>query len=375
MENRELVIELFCPTGQDAYLISEALRKEHILSSIVHTSDELLSKRYEDMDVILIAEEALVQNTIERLNKLLLTQEPWSEIPVILLTSKGARSRQFYLKPLEDFIFSGNVTLLERPLQPLTLLSAVKVAVRARKKQYQVRELLLSQMEATKIRDEFISIASHELKTPLTSLKLQTQVSQRTFRKTGLDPDKMFKQLDYTVNQINRLDRLVDDMLDISRISSGKLKIEKREMNLSKLIQDMVERFLPQFEAAGCEVRTNIEDSVTGSWDTYKVEQVINNLFSNAIRYAPKSAVEVTLKSIDDRAEFSVRDEGQGIDSDSLERIFDRFERASSNASGLGLGLYITRQIIELHDGTIKVESELGHWTCFTISMPLHALI
>lgn len=372
MPNRELQVLLLCPTGQDAFLIADALKNEKILSSISHSIDEVFSRKIEEIDIILIAEEALSPQVIERLNLFLQTQEPWSEIPVILLTSKGTRGKHFNKQSLEVFIYSGNVTLLERPLHLLTLLSTVKVAIRARKKQYQMRDLLIAQVAATNIRDEFISIASHELKTPLTSLKLQTQVARKLFQKNEtVDRNRVFQQLDYTVNQINRLNKLVDDMLDISRITTGKLKLDKAVFDLSKLVRELVDRFSPQFEAVGCHVMASIEPEVTGAWDSFKIEQVINNLFSNAIRYAPKSCIEVTLKKENGVAKLTVKDGGQGIHPDSLEKIFERFERASTNASGLGLGLYITRQIIELHKGKIRAESELGKGSCFIIELPL----
>lgn len=365
-----MVVMLLCPTGQDAFLISEALKSEKILSAITPTSDSLLSKKIEDIDVLLIAEEALTPEYINQLNDFLQTQEPWSEIPVILLTSKGTRGK--HLKSLEIFIHSGNVTMLERPLHLLTLLSTVRVAIRSRRRQYQVRELLTVQKAATQMRDDFISIASHELKTPLTSLKLQTQVSKKMFQKNGApDMNRMFKQLDYTLNQINRLDKLVDDMLDISRIGTGKLQLQRRDTDLSKLLHELIERFHPQFEAVDCKVETDIEDGIVGYWDSFKLEQVINNLFSNAIRYAPQSTIEVKLKTIDGKASMTVKDGGQGIQPESLGKIFDRFERASTNASGLGLGLYITRQIVELHKGRIWVESELGKGSCFFIELPI----
>lgn len=365
-----MIVMLLCPTGQDAFLISEALKSENIQSSIFPTSSQLLAKKIEEVDVMLIAEEALSPEVTDKLNSFLLTQEPWSEIPVIILTSKGTRGKNF--KRLELFIHSGNVTMLERPLNFLTLLSTVKVAIRSRRRQYQVRELLIAQKAATQMRDDFISIASHELKTPLTSLKLQTQVTKKMFqRNTPPDMARMQKQVDHTLNQVNRLDKLVDDMLDISRLGTGKLILKKHQTDLSKLVQEMVERFLPQFESVGCEVKADIQENIIGMWDSYKLEQVINNLFSNAIRYAPQSLIEVKLYSENGMVRMTVKDGGQGIQPDSLEKIFDRFERATTNASGLGLGLYITREIVSLHGGSIWVESTLGKGSCFYIELPL----
>ena len=366
---------ILCPTGQDAQLVATVLKQDAVNSKAIQSIDHLCTLNYEEAGVIIIAEEALTLEGIEDLNHYLSNQKPWSDIPIILLIGSGVRNKEFKLKRLEVFVASGNVTLLERPLQPLTLISATQVSLRSRRRQYQVRDLLKSQIEATKIRDEFISIASHELKTPLTSLKLQTQMTIRQILTPEILPTvKIKKQLDYTVNQIDRLDKLVDDMLDISRINAGKLIIHKTEVNLSDLIEELTERFMPQFEAVGCTIEKNLNPQVIGYWDAYKLEQVLNNLFSNAIRYSPHKKISIGLITKHDKAIFNVKDEGIGIASDYLERIFEHFERISSTISGLGLGLYITRQIVELHQGTIRVESELEKGANFIIELPLKPL-
>lgn len=372
MSDRHLDVILLCPTGQDAQLIAAVLLESKIDSVIVKTIDELCRRDFEQDGVLLIAEEALTAEGIESLNHCLTHQKPWSDIPIVLLTSGGPHNKKFKVQRLEVFVASGNVTILERPLQPLTLISAIQVAMRSRRRQLQVRSLLIQQAEATKIRDEFISIASHELKTPLTSLKLQSQMTRKLMeRPESIKPDRMIKQLDYTINQIDRLNKLVDDMLDISRIGSGKLKIHRTALNLSALLEELIERFLPQFEAAGCSLMKEIEPQVVGLWDAFKIEQVVNNLFSNAIRYSPKKPVSVGLHLVGNKAILNVKDKGAGIEKENQERIFERFERASSNASGLGLGLYITRQIVELHNGSIHVESEPGQGSNFIIELPL----
>jgi signal transduction histidine kinase len=371
MYSRKLEAILLCPTGQDSFLIASVLSKQAIDSTAVRSISELCKLSYDLAGVVLIAEEAITPQGMEELNKYLSLQEAWSDIPIILLTSAGAKNKQLKIKHLEVFIASGNVTLLERPLLPLTLLSATQVALRSRRRQFQVKELLVAQVEATKMRDEFISIASHELKTPLTSLKLQTQMTRRQItRPETFNYEKIQKQLDYTINQIDRLNKLVDDMLDISRISTGKLNLQKTTLNLSSLLSELIERFMPQFELSGSEVHTDITPEVTGQWDAYKIEQVINNLFSNAIRYSPQKPIHIRLEDGPEKIILSVRDEGVGIAPENLDRIFERFERAVTTNSGLGLGLYITRQIVELHHGKISASSTLGKGSTFIIELP-----
>lgn len=371
MNNTNVDALLLCPTGQDAHLIASVLSKDSVSSLVVNNLDELCKINYETAALIIIAEEALTTEGVSFFNNKLSTQKPWSDIPIILLTSGGGGNKQFQLKRLEVFVTSGNVTLLERPLRPLTLLSATQVALRSRKRQYQVRSLLKAQLEATNIRDEFISIASHELKTPLTSLKLQTQMTKRQIlRPETLLKSKMEKQLEYTIQQVNRLNKLVDDMLDVSRMSAGKFSVNKSVFNFSELIEELLERFTPQFEAVGITYKNYITPGIMGHFDSYKIEQVINNLFSNAIRYSPRKTIKIGLHKSYDKIIFNVEDEGMGIASENLERIFERFERISSDISGLGLGLYITRHILELHNGTIRVESKLGEGSNFIIELP-----
>lgn len=372
MSETHLEVILFCPTGQDATLIGNVLANEDIDSVAVRNIYELTLANLDHAGALMIAEEALTSEVIDILNQTLSHQEAWSDIPIILLTSGGGKNTQFKVKRLEVFVSSGNVTILERPLQPRTLISSTQVALRSRRRQFQVKNLLIAQLEATNMRDEFISIASHELKTPLTSLKLQTQMTKKVFSRSELPPvEKVQKQLDYTLNQIERLTKLVDDMLDVSRVTTGKLKLQRSNLNLSVLLEDLVERFSPQFEAAHCKVDQFITPNIVGQWDAYKIEQVLNNLFSNAIRYSPNRPIHVGLIKLNDKAILNVKDEGPGIDPKNVERIFERFERASNNESGLGLGLYITHQIIELHKGSIRVESKLGEGANFIIELPL----
>lgn len=372
MPDRQLFAVLLCPTGQDAGLIASVLNADSIESEITPTINDLCQRDLDHAGVIVIAEEALDMEGIENLNAKLSTQKPWSDIPIILLTSRGTKNKTLTYQRLEVFVASGNVTILERPLQPLTLTSASQVALRSRRRQYLVRNLLKKQMEATNIRDEFISIASHELKTPLTSLKLQTQLAKKQLnRESILTTERINKQLDYTIKQIDRLNKLVDDMLDVSRIGTGKLHLQKSLVSLSDLMKELIERFEPQFESVGSTLISHVEAGIMGHWDSYKIEQVINNLFSNAIRYSPMKKVEVTLKRNNDKAYMSVKDNGPGIAPQNIERIFERFERASDTKSGLGLGLYISRQIVELHQGRIWVESEVGKGTNFIVELPL----
>lgn len=223
-------------------------------------------------------------------------------------------------------------------------------------------------------RDEFISIVSHELKTPITSLKLQMQMASRMASKIGTSTIGIDYVKNLTQNsnaQLDRLSRLVEDLLDISRISSGKLAIRLEKVNLSKLTQEVLARFLDHFNELGIKTCFEIEDDLYYTCDPFRMEQVITNLLSNAIRYGENRPVKVSLKNEGNRFLFQVEDHGRGIAQDDIDRIFNRFERAISthDVRGMGLGLYITRQIVLAHHDEIHVKSEPGKGTTFTVEL------
>lgn len=231
--------------------------------------------------------------------------------------------------------------------------------------------------EAVLARDEFLSIASHELKTPLTSLKLQAQMIKRALSKDGPDFDpkeKLITLVEQTDRQTLRLERLVDDMLDISRIRTGRLRIEKTEFNLCDLVSDITERMKEQFQDidGGFPTLALCEEAV-GCWDKVRLEQVITNLLTNAIKYGKGKEIKISVNADKTNVTLSVSDQGLGISPEFKDKIFDRFERAGMSAnevSGLGLGLYITKQIVRAHHGHIWVNSEPGKGSTFIVELP-----
>ena len=229
--------------------------------------------------------------------------------------------------------------------------------------------------EAIRARDEFLSIASHELKTPLTSVRLQTQMQ---LRKLNKDPERvrdlanLNKYFTSTDVQMERISRLIEDMLDISRIANGRLDLQIEACDLSKLVHRILHQMEDHFASAGSSFQTHIQEGIVGDWDPFRLEQVVINLITNAIKYGNGKPVHVNLTRSTDDAILEIRDEGMGIAQENLERIFERFERAvsSKNISGLGLGLYISRQIAISHGGSISADSELGKGSTFTVTLP-----
>lgn len=298
-------------------------------------------------------------------------------IPIIFVTA-GSKDENYIFKGYE----SGAVDFLRKPLDPHAVKSKVNVFLELHQQKNELRkqvaELKLTKSElekAVRVREDFLSIAGHELKTPLTSLFLRTQMRKRILEKEGQTAfvqEKLSKMFDTDYKQFERLNRLIDDMLDISRISLGKLSMEFKEFDLSTLILEILEKNLELFKQADCKVNIETVADVMGNWDRFRIEQVITNLLTNVMRYGAGKPIEIKVFSEMPNAVVVIKDYGIGIAKADQKRIFQRFERAiGTEVSGLGLGLYIVSQIIESHKGTIKVESELGEGSTFTITLPL----
>lgn len=228
--------------------------------------------------------------------------------------------------------------------------------------------------EAVRVRDEFISVASHELKTPLTSMQLQTQIAEREIARGNtayFTEERSRKFLGVLGQQIVRLTTLVEDMLDVSRISLKSLRMEKSRFDLGALVEEVLEKLPAQ--PHGGEVSFRAEEKVEGSWDRFRMEQVLVNLLTNARKYGAGKPVRVELRCEAGEAVLSVADQGVGIAEENQQRIFERFERVTQDRgiSGLGLGLYITRHIVVNHEGRIDVESQPGKGSKFIVRLPL----
>jgi PAS domain S-box-containing protein len=272
---------------------------------------------------------------------------------------------------LIDIEFTGKRIVLEG--RELTVMAFHDITVR--KKAEKNRILYEASQEALRIRDEFITIASHELKTPLTAIKLQAQMAKRAISKNDLSnmtPERLNKLVDNMDRQSDRLTHLVEDMLDISRISMGKFIMQELNINFSQITRDVLSLLSESFTLAHSQLSVRVEDDVYIKGDAFRIEQLLMNLFSNAIKYGNEKSVEVELVKNKDKVVFSVTDHGKGISPEQQQRIFDRFERAvsSRDISGMGLGLFISKQIVEAHRGKIEVQSEVGQGARFVVSFP-----
>ncbi|PTQ67264.1 hybrid sensor histidine kinase/response regulator [Pseudomonas sp. GV071] len=320
--------------------------------------------------------------------------EKTKHIPIVFVSAAG-REMNYAFTGYE----SGAVDFLQKPLDIQAVQSKVTVFVElfrqrqaineqviALEKSRKEQEILLSELRAAqndlqhavRMRDDFMSIVSHELRTPLNGLVLETQLRKLRLNKgdtSAFTPDKLKAMTERDERQINSLVRLIEDMLDVSRIRTGKLSIRPTRFDLAALVGRVLENYSAQIAAAGCEVTLSAAEPVTGLWDEFRIEQVVVNLLTNALRYGAKKPVDLRVRATPEGACIEVQDHGIGISVPDLARIFQQFERVSSNevTQGLGLGLYITEQIVASHQGTIEVESHPGQGSLFRVYLPLES--
>lgn len=248
---------------------------------------------------------------------------------------------------------------------------------RVQKRTEELSQAKLHLENAMQARDEFLSIASHELKTPITSLKLQAQMALARYDLAAGKipaPEKTVSSLETVLRQANRLATLIEYMLDVSRVHLGKFTYQFETLNLSELLQSVVRQWADPLQSAGNTLDVNMAPNVIAQADPYRLEQAVANLLSNAMKYAPGSHVVLTMTLEPQTAVIRVADNGPGIDPANQSRIFERFERGRGVAgiSGFGLGLYITRAIAQAHYGSIELDNRPGPGAAFTIRLPLN---
>ncbi len=316
-----------------------------------------------------LADEALSPHTVNHLLDVLGSQGPWSDLPLIVFTRRD--STDDVLATLEPL---GNSTILERPVRVKTLVSACHAALRARHRQYEVRDLLRSQAQADRRKDEFLAMLGHELRNPLAAIRNAHSVLDRL----GTADEPAARQRQVIDRQTRHLARMVDDLLDISRVTLGKITLQTQVVDL----QEVVERCLRELGTAAQAERHQLALEVTTEpvevdGDPVRLEQIVSNLLHNAIKYTPPGGrITIAVGQTRGEAVIRVSDSGIGIPLEMLPRIFDLFTQVESSIprsqGGLGLGLPLVRSLVELHGGRVSAASPgPGGGSELTVRLPL----
>ncbi len=317
--------------------------------------------------------------------------EKTRHIPIVFVSAAG-KELNYAFKGYE----TGAVDFLYKPLDIDAVKSKVNVfvelykqrietrrQVEALEKSRQEQEVLLRELQATqsdlqnavRMRDDFMSMVAHELRTPLNTLFLEAQLRKMQLDRGNtaiFDAAYLQKMVARDQRQIQSMVRLIDDMLDVSRIRSNRLSIRPSQVDLQALLARVVNNLSNQASAAGSTITLEPGEPATGVWDEFRIEQVVINLLTNALRYGKGKPVTVSTVGVPGGVCIQVRDQGMGISEEDQKRIFEQFERANGNdgTGGLGLGLFITRQLVEAHGGKIGVESREGEGATFMITLP-----
>ncbi len=360
MENRLLI---YAPIGQDAQLAAKVLAVASIASQVCHSATELAQQLALGAAGVVTVEEALAGGALKALSEHVGRQPSWSDLPVILLTHRGNDSTAVR----HAVANLGNVTLLERPVRTLTLITSAHAVLRGRTRQYAVRE-------ADRRKDEFLASLGHELRNPLAPIK--TSVALLKHMHPGSAP--VGKIGDVIERQVTHLTRLVDDLLDVARITSGKIALQRGHVLLASVIGHVNELCLQQATNKRIVLDTVLpREDIMLHADYARVVQIVANIVSNAVKFTPAGG-RITLRAWVEGGTLlvTVRDTGIGLEAEAIGRIFSLFEQSKTVSgqlsSGLGIGLSLARQFAEMHGGSVEASSEgAGLGSEFLVRLPV----
>jgi signal transduction histidine kinase len=367
-EHNDQRVLILAPVGKDAAIAREVLAG-HGLPGVVCTDLAALCQEWDrGAGVLLIAEEAVLPDRLDCLSARIGEQPAWSDIPILVFL-RGMATRQ----SIDRLRELRNVTLFERPIRIPALVSTVNTALRARRRQYEVRDLMMELREANRAKDDFLAIVSHELRTPLDVI----QGLSRVLALGHAAPGRLAAAAETIGRNVNVVTRLVDDLLDVARLQKRQLSLNVAPMDLAAVITASVDLVRPSAEGKGVRITTDLvppDAAVQG--DAVRLQQVVSNLLSNAVKFTPADGtVTLTLRSAGGEAVITVSDTGVGVSPEFLPHIFEPFRQEHTTGSrhgGLGLGLSIVRQLVHLHGGTVSAHSHgPGQGTQLIVRLPL----
>ncbi len=366
---REQRVLVLAPTGRDAVLACQLLSTMGVLSQACVHPDDLFREIMAGAGAVIIADEALQPHATAGLLERLAAQPPWSDLPLLVFT-RGETSEHIleFLAPL------GNATLLERPVRFSTLSSAVKAALRARRRQYEVRDLLERQAEADRRKDEFLAMLGHELRNPMAAIRNALWVLDQV----GSKEPRAVRQRETIQRQTHHLVRMVDDLLDVSRVTLGKIILKRHAVDLREVVDRCLADLGMAALAAGKGLTLTVHtQSVTVLGDPVRLEQVLCNLLQNAIKYTAHGGhLSLTVGTENAEGVVRVKDTGIGLSAEMLQTIFEPFAQVESSRQnsegGLGLGLPLVRSLVALHGGRVEALSDGPHQGSeFIVRFPL----
>jgi len=361
---------ILAPVGRDAELMCTYLERAGMLCKTCDDMDSLCSEMAGGVGALVFTDEALAQaGATHLLAECLKEQEPWSEVPVIILT--GLPSLEAKTRSFRELGNRTNVTLIDRPVRIASLVSAAHSALRARMRQYEIRDLMQKLEDRVHERDRFLAILGHELRNPLGAILLASQM-------IGEDGKLDHEHSELIERQGRHLTRLVNDLLDLSRVVSGKIVLKRQAVDLRQTISQTLETIEPLARAhnVGIEVHSP-EEPLYADADPLRAEQIVSNILTNAVKYTPEGGhVIVALEQQDGSAAIRVADDGVGIDPERIGTIFELFAQAENAIGraqgGMGIGLALVRNLVELHGGSVTAESDgLGKGSEFVVRLPL----
>lgn len=380
VSSTEHVIIVLAPLGRDASVIARTLGEAGVACVTARDLAEVVDRIPHVVGAVITTVEALTRPGVDALLAVLATQPSWSDLPILLLLASSATPSTTTLGSLTS---SMNLTVLQRPIPAFTLVSAIQAALRARRRQYEVRALLdreraaREQAEhATHVKDEFLAAVSHELRTPLNAILLWANLLEAGH----LTADQTTRAVQAIVKGAEAQSQLIEDLLDISRMMSGKLRIDPAPRPLGPILQEAISIVRPMAIAKRVELDVHFDARPDIAFvDAGRLQQIVWNLLTNAVKFTPaQGVVTVRLVRHHDQFTLTVADTGAGIHADFLPHLFERFQQADPQEAqrqrGLGLGLSIVKQLVELHGGTIRADSPgPGQGATFTVQLPVSA--
>lgn len=377
-ENQILIL---APTSNDARLTCDFLRRAGMECIVCSHFEDLCQKAAAGCAVLLLAEEVLNNGLIHELTALLLKQPSWSDLPLVIITGSGESAyRRRQLAALEP---AGNVSIIERPVRPATLVSTLESSMRSRRRQYQVRALLEERekmtaeaQEADKRKDEFLAMLAHELRNPLASVANAAALLQ-----AAGDKETHAWAAGVIERQTTQLAHLIDDLLDVSRITTGKIRLRRKIIDLAVVLDRACDSGQPLMKERGHKLHCHYDhDKLWLLADPTRMEQVILNLLTNAAKYTPQGGeIHLAASRVGQEILVTVKDNGMGIEPKRLPEMFQLFtqgERSIARSEGgLGIGLTIVEKLTEMHDGRVEASSDgPGHGSIFTVRLPAAAV-